>query len=122
MKVFTLFFTASLLAATAVAQVAPANCPAPAADEARPWLNATYTPQCRAQFVLERLKTLDDKFAFLTSSGGGGAARGAGNTRNVMTELGLIRGGGSDGPAGVRGVASATAFPTPLTVAANFDP
>jgi len=94
-------------------------CPAPAPEEAKPWLNARYSPQCRAQFVLGQLKTLDDKFAFLSSGAGG---RGGANQRNVLTELGLSRGGGSDGPAGVRGVPTVTAFPTPLTVAANFDP
>jgi beta-glucosidase len=47
---------------------------------------------------------------------------GAAKQRNVMAELGLKRGGGSDGPAGVRGVDTVTAFPTPLTIAASFDP
>lgn len=109
---------ALLLAGSASAQT---NCPAPAAGETRPWLNQQYSPQCRAQFVLAQLKTLDDKFAFLASSGGGGG-RGGANQRNVMDELGLKRGGGSDGPAGVRGYPTVTAFPTPLSVAANFDP
>lgn len=108
-------------ATTASAQSTTPGCPIPAAGEAQPWLNASYTPQCRAEYVLHQLKTLDDKLAFLASGGPGGGGGGA-NRRNVLTELGLLRGGGSDGPAGVRAVASATAFPTPLTVAANFDP
>lgn len=103
----------------ALAQAPTSSCPTPAPSEGKPWLNTSYTPQCRAQYVLAQLRTLDDKFAFLESGGGG---RGRGNQRDVMAELGLVRGGGSDGPAGVRGRPTVTAFPTPLSVAANFDP
>ncbi len=102
---------------TAAAQPAP-PCGAPA-TEAKPWLNTSYSPECRAQFVLAHLKTLDDKFAFLESAR---QARPAANQRNVLVELGLNSGGASDGPAGVRGVPTVTAFPTPLSVAASFDP
>ena len=111
----------SAFAASLFASAAFAACPAPDAGEAKPWLNQRYSPECRAQYVLATLKTVDDKFAFLESGQGGGRGRG-GNARNVMAELGLNRGGGSDGPAGVRGHAGVTAFPTPLSVAANFDP
>src|SRR5215831_9778053 len=108
-------------AAGVFAQTAPINCPSPDSGEARPWMNPRYSAPCRARYVLGQLKTMDDKFAFLESSGGGGG-RGRGNQRDVMAELGLMRGGGSDGPAGVRGRPGVTAFPTPLSVAANFDP
>ena len=104
-----------LTAGIAAAQTAP-TCAA--ATEDKPWLNPKYSAECRAQYVLQQLKTLDDKFAFL--AGGGG--RGGGNQRNIMNELGLKRGGGSDGPAGVRGVPGVTALPTPLSVSASFDP
>lgn len=103
----------------ALAQTAPANCPAPAAGEMQPWLNTKYTPRCRAQFVLNQLKTIDAKFAFLSAGGPGRA--GAGQP-NPMTAMGLIRGGGVDGPAGVARGSGVTAFPTPLSVAATFDP
>lgn len=111
----------TVFSAVVCAGVAFAACPAPDAGEGKPWLNPRYSPECRAQYVLATLKTVDDKFAFLESGQGGGRGRG-GNARNVMAELGLNRGGGSDGPAGVRGHAGVTAFPTPLSVAANFDP
>jgi beta-glucosidase len=104
----------------ALAQALPTNCPTPPAGEAKPWLNAKYTPQCRAKFVLDTLKTVDEKFAFLTSGGGGGGRAAAGP--NPMADLGLVRGGGSDGPAGVARGTGVTAFPTPLSVAASFDP
>lgn len=83
-----------LLAAAALggafAQTAPLPCPAPAAGEAKPWLNSRYTPPCRARFALDQLKTLDDKFAFLASGGFGPPAPGQ---RNLMTEMGLPRTG-----------------------------
>ena len=102
-----------------LAQGQTAACPAPPAGEERPWLNPRYSAQCRAQYVLDRLKTVDQKFEFLSS---GGPGPGRGGQRNVMTEMGLVRGGGSDGPAGVARGTGVTAFPTPLSVAANFDP
>ncbi len=104
----------------AVAQTLPANCPTPPAGEDKPWLNTKYTPQCRAKFVLDSLKTLDEKFAFL-GAGGGGGGRGA-TGPNPMADRGLVRGGASDGPAGVARGTGVTAFPTPLSVAATFDP
>jgi len=103
----------------AIAQTASGSCPATAASETKPWLNASYTPECRAHFVLQQLRTLDDKFALLAGNWSFGVPT---KQRNVLGELGLNRGGGSDGPAGVRGVPSVTAFPTPLSVAASFDP
>ena len=39
-----------------------------------------------------------------------------------MTEMGLPRTGASDGPAGMARGKGVTALPTPLSVAANFDP
>ena len=120
-KSFALSLTGLLVLFASCACAQTVACPTPPASEAKPWLNPAYTPQCRAEFVLATLKTLDEKFAFLSSGRGGGRGRG-GNQRDPMTELGLIRGGGSDGPAGVRGVPTVTAFPTPLSVAANFDP
>src|SRR6185312_1691933 len=102
---------------SAFAQSAP-SCPTPAASEEKPWLNRQYSPECRARFVLAQLKTLDQKFAFLSAGGGGGRGRGG---PNIMNDMGLRRGGGSDGPAGVRAGTGVTAFPTPLALAATFD-
>jgi beta-glucosidase len=112
---FFLAFSCAPLAA----QESSSACPVPPPSEERPWLNARYSPQCRADFVLARLKTLDDKFAFLNSGGMGASRPGQ---RNLLAEMGLVRGGGSDGPAGVARGTGVTAFPTPLSVAANFDP
>src|SRR5580704_13810218 len=89
----------------ALAQTAP-SCPTPPASEDKPWLNTKYSPECRARFVLNSFKTLDEKFAFLSAGGGGG--RGG---PNPLDNLGLHRGGSSDGPAGVRAGTGVTAFP-----------
>src|SRR5579872_933201 len=97
-----------LTLSAAFAQTAPPACPTPPASEAKPWLNAQYSPECRGRFVLAQLKTLDEKFALLGAGPGGG--RGA----SPLDNLGLHRGGGSDGPAGVRAGSGVTAFPTPL--------
>ena len=93
----------------------PADCPAPLAAQDSPWLDRTFSPRCRARFVLETLKTVEDKLAFVETSGFG-APPGA---RDRLAELGLHTGKGSDGPAGFDG---GTAWPTPLTLAASFDP
>src|SRR5580692_3722877 len=98
------------------AQNSQPACPVPPATEEKPWLNTRYTPNCRAQFVLNRLKTLDDKFAWLAAGGGGGRGAAA-----PAIDFGLTRGGASDGPAGVARGTGVTAFPTPLSVAATFD-
>ncbi len=109
---FSLFAVSPALPQTA------APCPTPPANEDKPWLNKQYSAECRASFVLAQLKTIDQKFAFLSAGGGGGRGRGG---PNLMDDLGLRRGGGSDGPAGVRAGTGVTAFPTPLSLAATFD-
>ena len=99
------------------AQTVSSVCPAPPVSEVQPWLNARYSPECRARFVLAQFKTLDEKFLFLSAGGGGG--RGG---PNPLADLGLKRGGSSDGPAGIARGSGVTAFPTPLSIAATFDP
>ncbi len=94
------------------------SCHEPEAGESKPWLNNRYSPKCRAKYVLGQLKTLDDKFTFLASSGFNPGI----DQRDIMSELGLKRGGGSDGPAGIARGTGVTAFPTPLLLAATFDP
>ena len=90
-------------------------CAAPAGTAARPWLDPTLAPECRARLALGSLRTVDDKLALVESTGFGAAP----GKRDVMAELGLHAGRGSDGPAGFNG---GTAWPTPLTLAASFDP
>jgi beta-glucosidase len=71
----------------------------------------SYTPECRAQFVLATLPTVDDKLAFLEGGGFGNPP--------AFAQLGLATGRTQDGPAGFDG---GTAWPAPLTIAASFDP
>jgi len=115
-QAFCLVVLSSVVGIGAAAQRST-TCATPPAGEQKPWLNPAYTPECRAQFVLAQLHTLDDKFAFLSSS----RLRPGSKDRDVWGELGLKHGGTSDGPAGVRANETATAFPTPLSIAASFD-
>lgn len=98
------------LSAPCFAQTNYAACPTPAASEAMPWKNAAYSPDCRTEFVIEHLATTEAKLEFLSNRFAG------------MAKLGLQAGGVADGPAGIRGVKGVTAFPTPLTLGASFDP
>jgi beta-glucosidase len=84
-----------------------AGCASP--TDSRPWLDASHSPVCRAQFLLAALGTPEEKFAFL--EGGFGAPA-------VLETWGLSVGRTQDGPAGFNG---GTAWPTPLTIAASFD-
>jgi beta-glucosidase len=93
-----------------------ANCKA-APDEAQPWTNKSYAPECRARFALGEFKTLDEKLRFLSPPPPNQGSA----VRDVAKWLGIPAIGGSDGPAGlVRG--AATALPSPIAVAASFDP
>ena len=98
----------ALTATAGVAQPAP-----PGAD--RPWLDPKLAPEQRTALVLQHLASVDDKLAFIEATGFGSRA----GQRDIVAELGLKTGGGSDGPAGFNG---GTAWPTPLTLAASFDP
>lgn len=102
------------------AEPAAPVCPKPPAGEERPWLNRSYSAQCRARFVLGSFKSMDEKLDVLVPKPGAGAPRGA---AAWLTERGLPSTGGGDGPAGIRGGGVAvTSFPTPLSIAASFDP
>ncbi|HEX4098045.1 MAG TPA: glycoside hydrolase family 3 N-terminal domain-containing protein, partial [Caulobacteraceae bacterium] len=90
--------------------------PAPPADSAaRPWLDPRLSPERRTELLLQRLSSVDDKLAFIEATGFGSQP----GRRDIVGELGLRTGRGSDGPAGFNG---GTAWPTPLTIAASFDP
>ena len=85
--------------------------------DARPWADKSYTPECRARFALGEFKTLDEKLRFLSPPPPNEKSA----VRDVAAVLHIPQINGSDGPAGlVRG--AATALPSPLTVAASFDP
>ncbi|MEO6041316.1 MAG: glycoside hydrolase family 3 C-terminal domain-containing protein [Croceibacterium sp.] len=110
--------TAQTSAAAATWGTQGKDCVAPA-GVAAPWRDRRLTPECRARFALGQFRTLDEKLRFLAPPPAALPADG----RDVGAELGIPRIAGSDGPAGlVQGGASATALPSPLTVAASFDP
>jgi beta-glucosidase len=89
----------------------------PAEGEAQPWANKSYPADCRARHALAEFKTLDEKLRFLSPP----PPNQPSEVRDVAKLLGIPTIGGSDGPAGlVRG--AATALPSPITVAASFDP
>ncbi|MFC3097324.1 beta-glucosidase [Alteraurantiacibacter palmitatis] len=93
--------------------------------EAAPWWNTSYSPECRARFVLGQFATLEEKLLFLGGLSYGldvGADENAPQVRDVARELGLPVIAGADGPAGLTRGAVATAMPAPLTVAASFNP
>ena len=90
---------------------------AAAEGDAQPWANKSYAPECRARLALAEFNTLDEKLRFLSPP----PPKEKSTVRDVAKVLHLPVINGSDGPAGlVRG--SATALPSPLAVAASFDP
>jgi len=109
----------ALLAASpahAQTNAARAACPSPTPSQPRPWLDASLSPECRADLVLAQLPTQADKLAFAKSFTGLSSSQR--NTPTIVQRLGLEIGKFSDGPAGPRG---GMAWPNPLTIAASFD-
>jgi beta-glucosidase len=90
--------------------VATANaavpCPASTSGE-RPWLDAKLTPECRADALISRLTTVDQKLEAL----------GFGLQQYRLEELNA-----SDGPAGPTHAPGTPALPNGMTLAATFDP
>jgi beta-glucosidase len=125
MRAIAAILLAGVVASTVAAQtsgsaelggVQSADCKA-APGEAQPWTNKAYAPECRARFALAEFKTLDEKLRFLSPP----PPKTKTTVRDVAAVLHLPQIAGSDGPAGVvRG--AATALPSPLAVAASFDP
>lgn len=97
-----------------------AGCTAPAGVD-KPWLDRQQSAECRARFVLAQFRSLDEKLRYLSPPPP--ATEGAPPpVRDVMTGLGLTAIQASDGPAGLVRGGTATALPSPLSVAASFDP
>jgi beta-glucosidase len=117
---FLISAVASLGGSSATAQPASrsVSCAPPAVGQARPWLDKTLSPQCRAKAVVDSFHSLDEKVAAIMGGGPGGGGRNAA----WLQERDLEQGGGGDGPSGIRGQYGVTAFPAPLTAAAAFDP
>ena len=126
MRAITTLLLAASLATVAAAQdsapigptVTPAADCAAAREEPKPWTNKAYTPECRARLALGEFKTLDEKLRFLSPPG----PKEKSAVRDVAAVLHLPTIRGSDGPAGIARGADATALPSPISVAASFDP
>jgi len=105
----------------ALAQGSTEACHASAQE--RPWLDRSLSPRCRAQAVLRSFRSLDEKVQVLVDDQDALMTSDENYKAKWLTDRGLptIRGG--DGPAGIRGGhAAVTSFPTPLAMAASFDP
>ncbi len=73
----------------------------------RPWLDATQTPEHRADALIARLRSVDQKLAALSAGG--------------LSAYGIVEPAGSDGPAGPSQTPGAFSLPAPLALAAGFD-
>src|SRR3984957_4100175 len=84
---------------------APPPCPIPASQD-RAWLDASVSPECRADALIAQLHSLDDKLAVLQG----------GLQRYAVTDSRA-----SDGPAGPTHVPGVASLPNGLAVASSFD-
>ena len=73
----------------------------------RPWLDTNQTPEHRADTLVARLLTTDQKLAALGAGG--------------LRAYGIVEPAGSDGPAGPSQTPGAFSLPAPLALAAGFD-
>src|SRR5204863_8576309 len=88
-----------------------------------PWCDTSLSPDARAGLLLDAL-TQDEKVSLLAGddlSGGTGGANSHTGTSDGIARVGLPPVYYTDGPVGVR-QGSATAMPTPMALAATFDP
>ena len=65
----------------------------------RPWLDATQTPEHRADALIARLRSVDQKLAALSAGG--------------LSAYGIVEPAGSDGPAGPSQTPGAFSLPAP---------
>ncbi len=56
-----IFGVGSAVSATASSAPAAASCPMPPASQSQPWLDPSYTPECRAQYVVAALPLVSQK-------------------------------------------------------------
>lgn len=104
--------TAPLWAKTSSANPSPTATCESKQQQARPWLDKTQSPECRARLVLADLGGTTEKLDALMDDPQG----------KWLTSRGLPVLSGSDGPAGPTRGGRATTFPAPLGMAASFDP
>ena len=99
---------ALVIAAVCSTGVGAATLPCPSSSpQARPWLDQSLTPECRADALIATLKGVDAKLAVLAGS---------------LQSFGVTEASGPDGPAGpTRSPMPPASAPNPLTVAASFD-
>ena len=83
-----IFGVGSALSATASSAPAAASCPTPPASQSQPWLVPSYTPECRAQYVVAALPLVSQKVTALTDN------------NNTFKNMGIVMPTGGDGPAG----------------------
>lgn len=87
---------------------AASACPTPPASQNQPWLDPSYSPACRAQFVVAALPTISQKVTALTDQ------------NKTFTSMGIVMPTGGDGPAGDvtgNGVAQS---PAPIVLGATW--
>jgi beta-glucosidase len=103
------------------------DCAAKSGEDA-PWANKSYSAECRARFALREFKTLDEKLRYLAPPdymapppAEGVPKPAEAPIRDVAKLLGLPTISGADGPAGLVRGGTATAFPSPIAIAASFD-
>src|SRR3954451_1360052 len=101
-----------LAAQPAVAATGPCSEPS-----GKPWCNPALTPDKRAGLLVQAL-TQDEKITLLA---GDSNANGHTGATPAISRLGVPQSYNTDGPVGVR-QGSATAMPTPMALAATFDP
>jgi beta-glucosidase len=112
-------FAIAAFTAASVALLGWVGASSPArADTQCPWMDASQTPDQRAQALLAAM-SIDDKVLLVHGGGsGGGVGNVAANPTLCIPALAL-----NDGPEGVgNGKTGVTAFPAPLGMAATWDP
>ena len=86
---------------------AAAACPVPPASQTQPWLDPAYSPECRAQFVVQAIPSISDKVAALTSN-------------TTFTNMGIVLPTGGDGPAGDATGNGVAQSPAPIGLGATW--
>ena len=103
-----IFGAGSAVSDAASSSPAAASCPTPPASQSQPWLDPSYTPACRAQYVVAALPLVSQKVTALTDND------------NTFTNMGIAMPTGGDGPAGDvtgNGVAQS---PAPIVLGATW--
>ena len=87
---------------------AASSCPTPPASQSRPWLDPSYSPECRAQFVVAALPTISQKVTASTDNNA------------TFTGMGIVMPTGGDGPAGDVSGNGVAQSPAPIVLGATW--